>query len=142
MRLGATSEASKWPTEAVSVLFSPSHDSRMCHLLDIVYQAEQLPLRVHFLLAPQRKPIHPLIPHIAKHRLHYRDPLVINKPPVQRVKLPLHPFDRSVLLLLFSPDEDRYVLDLGALWSLETALPQRTRPAQPLACSKPNADKP
>src|SRR5262252_7714750 len=110
MRPSAETAAVECDRAALSQPFSPSTSFppltrlRMGHLLDIVHQAEQLPLRVHFLLAPKRKPLHSLVSQIPKDRLDDGDSLVVNIPPNQRVELPLHPFDWRILLLLDTPD--------------------------------------
>jgi hypothetical protein len=80
-----------------------------------VHQTEQLPLRVHFLFAAQRKPIHSLVLEIPKHRLHDRDPFVVDESAKQGVELPFHPLDRAILGLLRTTNEDRHLFGLGCL---------------------------
>src|SRR4029077_20047979 len=114
----------------------------MRHLLDIMPQAEQLPLRVYFLLAPQCEPIHSLVLQIPEHWFHNRYPLVIDEPAEERVELPLHPFDRGVLLLFHTANKDGHLLGLGGLGCFKTTLSQRTRPAERLARAEADPDKP
>jgi hypothetical protein len=85
------------------------------NLLDVVHQTEQLPLRVHFLLAAQSKSIHPLVLEIPEHRLYDGNALVVNEPAKQGVELPFHPLDRAVLGLLRTTNEDRHLFGLGSL---------------------------
>ena len=66
----------------------------MCDFLDIVYQGEQLPLRIDLLLAAQHKPVHALVLEVPEHRLDDRDALVINESPHDGVELAFHLFDR------------------------------------------------
>ena len=94
----------------------------MGHLLDIVHQAEQLPLGVHLFLAPQGEPIHPLVPQIAEHRLDDRDPLIVDKTPVQCVELLFHPLDGTILFFIRTPDKDRDLFGLGCLGGRQTPL--------------------
>src|SRR4029077_10350729 len=127
---------------AAAAVSGSLYGSHMGHLLDIMHQAEQLPLRVYFLLAPQCEPIHSLVLQIPEHWFHNRYPLVIDEPAEERVELALHPFDRGVLLLFHTANKDGHLLGLGGLGCFKTTLSQRTRPAERLARAEADPDKP
>ena len=63
----------------------------MGELLDIVDQAEELPLPVHLLAATQREAVQPLIvPEIREHRLHRREAAAVVRAPLRGVEPTLH----------------------------------------------------
>ena len=63
----------------------------MRQLLDVVHQAEELPLRIDFLLPAQREAVQPLVvAEVAEHRLHRGEAPAIQLPSAFRIDGPLH----------------------------------------------------
>ena len=104
----------------------------MGDLLDVVYQGEQLPLRIDLALTTQRKASHALVLEVGEHRFHDGDALIIGKATLDGVELAFHLFHRCLFPGFGLADEDRDLLGFGGVGGGETAASERARAAHRL----------
>ena len=99
-------------------------------LFDVVHQAKQQPLAVHFGTSAQREAIQSfVVPHVRKHRLDRRDTLPVLCATLGRIEALLHAHRVRLALRVLAPSKERDVADHGRLGRAQTLRAQRTRRA-------------
>src|SRR2546423_191792 len=118
---GTARTCSLSPSSATSAL-------RPGDLLDVVYETEQVPLRVDLREATQREPIHALVvADVGGHRLNRADALAVQLSALGRIDGPLHQLGGFMWTGL-PPGEERHLPDPRSLGMPPASSPQVAPP--------------
>ena len=102
----------------------------MAEFFDVVHQAKEQPLAVHFRPTAQREAIEPLVvAHIREHRLDRGNALPVLLAPFWRIEALLHAHRMRLGLRILSPTKEGDVSNDGGRWCRQTVVAQRTRRA-------------